>query len=152
MNVLSIESLLARHANVRLDSEQVPRLDATGVRALHVPRALDASLAVIATLSHEIQAIELILHREVRLRPEFEVLKSAPSIGDILAATIMLETGTVARFPSLGQFSSYCRCVESKRVSNGRMRLTRFDGHLRNRGGGGWRAPVPDDVERPTAH
>ena len=34
----------------------------------------------------------------------------------------MLETGTIARFPGPGQFSSYCRCVESRRVSNGRKK------------------------------
>jgi transposase len=126
VNILSIESLVARHLNLRLNSEEVQRLDCTAVRALHLPsyvqRALDASLAVIATLSNEIHAIELILHREAKLRPEFEILKSVPGIGDILAATIMLETGTIARFQTPGRFSSYCRCVESKRVSNGRKK------------------------------
>lgn len=34
----------------------------------------------------------------------------------------MLETGTISRFPSVGQFSSYCRCVESKRISNGKKK------------------------------
>jgi transposase len=34
----------------------------------------------------------------------------------------MLETGTIARFASVGQFSSYCRCVDSKRISNGKKK------------------------------
>nr|WP_265335353.1 transposase [Paraburkholderia franconis] len=34
----------------------------------------------------------------------------------------MLETGTIARFRSVGQFSSYCRCVDSKRISNGKKK------------------------------
>ena len=126
MNILSIESLLARHLNQRMNSEEVERLDSNAVRALqllpHVQRALQASVAVIDTLSTEIHALELIIHREVRLRPEFEILKTAPGIGQILAATIMLETGTIARFPGPGQFSSSCRCVESRRVSNGRKK------------------------------
>ncbi|MFM0140232.1 transposase [Caballeronia grimmiae] len=34
----------------------------------------------------------------------------------------MLETGTIRRFANVGQFSSYCRCVESKRISNGKRK------------------------------
>ncbi|WP_235429620.1 IS110 family transposase [Paraburkholderia fungorum] len=110
VNILSIESLLARHLNLRINSEQVQRLDSASVRALnlppHVQRALQASMAVIDTLGRKIHALELIIHHEVRLRPEFEILKTAPGIGEILAATIMLETGTITRFPGPGQFSS----------------------------------------------
>ena len=32
--------------------------------------------------------------------------------------TILLETGDINRFSSVGNYSSYCRCVESKRISN----------------------------------
>jgi len=41
----------------------------------------------------------------------------------------MLETGSIARFHSVGQFSSYCRCVESKRISNGKKK---GEGNARN--------------------
>jgi transposase len=34
----------------------------------------------------------------------------------------MLETGTITRFGSVGNFSSYCRCVDSRRESNGRKK------------------------------
>jgi transposase len=108
VNILSIESLLARHLNLRMKSEEVQRLDGNAGRAFalpqHVQRALQASLAVIETLSREIHALELIIHREVRLRPEFAILKSTPGIGEILAAPLMLETGTITRVP--GQASS----------------------------------------------
>jgi hypothetical protein len=63
-----------------------------------------------------------ILHQEVKLRAEFQILKTTPGIGDVLAATIMLETGTIKQFPGVSHFSSYCRCVESKRISNGKKR------------------------------
>ena len=43
-------------------------------------------------------------------------------IGDILALTFMLEVGDIRRFPKVGNFSSYCRCVESKRISNGKTK------------------------------
>jgi transposase len=36
--------------------------------------------------------------------------------------TIMLEAGPISRFPSVGDFSSYCRCVSSQKLSNGRKK------------------------------
>jgi len=126
LNILSIESLLSRQLNLRMNSEQVQRLDEAAVSALrlssHVERALKANLAVLHTLGTEIDALETILNHEVKLRPEFQILKTTPGIGDVLAATIMLETGTITRFAGVGHFSSYCRCVESKRISNGKKK------------------------------
>ncbi|MEM5389757.1 IS110 family transposase [Paraburkholderia phymatum] len=122
LHILSIESLLARQINLPMNGEHVQRLDDEAIRAFalppHVERALMANMTVLRTLRIEIAALEKILHQEAQLRPEFETLKSAPGIGNVLAATIMLETGTIARFRSVGQFSSYCRCVDSKRISN----------------------------------
>ena len=41
-------------------------------------------------------------------------------IGDILAQTIMLETGNIHRFSTVGDFASYGRCVDSQKTSNGK--------------------------------
>jgi transposase len=49
-------------------------------------------------------------------------LKTVPGMGDMLAMTILLETGTMARFTSVGDFASYCRCVESQRLSHGKVK------------------------------
>jgi transposase len=46
------------------------------------------------------------------------LLKTAPGIGLILSLTIMLETGDINRFPSVGDYASYARCVNSKKISN----------------------------------
>lgn len=43
-------------------------------------------------------------------------------IGDILGLTIMLETGDISRFPSVGDFASYCHCMGSERLSNGQRK------------------------------
>lgn len=63
------------------------------------------------------------------LRPEVCILKTKAGISDVLAATIMLETGNIARFPGVGHFSFYCRCGESKRISHGKKRS---EGDARN--------------------
>lgn len=43
-------------------------------------------------------------------------------VGDILGLTIALEIGDIRRFPRVGNFSSYCRCVDSSRLSNGKKK------------------------------
>ena len=40
----------------------------------------------------------------------------------ILGLTIMLEVGDIGRFPKVGNYASYCRCVGSKRLSNGKKK------------------------------
>ena len=38
--------------------------------------------------------------------------------GDILALTVMLETGDIRRFATVGDFASYCRGVASQVVAH----------------------------------
>ncbi|SMF14077.1 Transposase [Alteromonadaceae bacterium Bs31] len=49
-------------------------------------------------------------------------LKTVPGIGDILGETILLETGDIKRFGKPGNYSSYARCVDSRRLSNGKIK------------------------------
>jgi transposase len=39
-------------------------------------------------------------------------------VGEVLAATIWLETGDLKRFRKVSQYASYCRCVSSQKTSN----------------------------------
>ena len=34
----------------------------------------------------------------------------------------MLETGEIERFASVGNYASYCRCVGSRKISNGKRK------------------------------
>ena len=49
-------------------------------------------------------------------------LKTIPGIGEILGLTIMLEVGDISRFPKVGNYSSYCRCVKAERISNSKKK------------------------------
>ena len=40
----------------------------------------------------------------------------------MLGLTILLETGPIARFAEVGHYASYCRCVGSERLSNGKRK------------------------------
>ena len=124
--ILSIENILARQTGGRMSSNQIKRLTGEQVDALgfaaDVALALKANLAISEALGEQIEVLEKRLQEVVRLRDDYRLLKSVPGIGQTLATTIMLETGTVARFAQVGNFSSYCRCVDSVRLSNGKKK------------------------------
>ena len=124
--ILSIENLLARQTGATMTSNRIKQLKEDGVDLLGLPEdvalALKANLAVTKTLSLQIDKLEKRLREKVHLRTEYRVLNTAPGIGEVLATTIMLETGTVDRFAAVGNFSSYCRCVDSVHTSNNKKK------------------------------
>ena len=88
----------------------------------NVQLALSSDLIMIRALGARIMTLEKSILRQVRPDVRFEWLKTAPGIGDILAETILLETGDIGRFKAPGNFASYCRCVDSRRESNGKKK------------------------------
>ncbi len=80
------------------------------------------NIAAIAFLAKIIIGIEKQVKPQVKLRKEFEMLLTIIGIGDILGPTIMLEVGDINRFEQVGDYSSYCRCVKSERLSNGKKK------------------------------
>jgi transposase len=46
------------------------------------------------------------------------MLLTVDGIGPVIAWTILLESGDLSRFKSVGQFASYARCVDSKKISD----------------------------------
>jgi transposase len=84
--------------------------------------ALKANLAVMNSADAQIEILEKAVQDRVKLRPQFRFLKTVPGIGPILALTIMLETGEIAKFASVGNYASYCRCVGSQKLSNGKRK------------------------------
>jgi transposase len=54
----------------------------------------------------------------MKLKDSYRHLLTIPGIGKVLALTIMLETGPIARFPKVGNYVSYSRKVSSKWTSN----------------------------------
>jgi transposase len=59
---------------------------------------------------------------QLKLREGFALLLTVSGIGQILGMTIMWETGEIGRFATVGDFASYCRCVGSQKVSNGKRK------------------------------
>jgi transposase len=125
-HVLAVENILARSTGSRPSAAAIKRLAPADIGTLglaaDVALAVQANLAVIATLNLEIGRLEARLLEGAKLRPDYVRLKSIPGIGEVLAIIIMLETGDVTRFARVGNFASYARCVDSARYSNGKKK------------------------------
>ena len=111
---------------MRISSNQVKQLTADAVDQMHLPEevalAIKANVAVIATLSAQIEFLEKRLQEKVGARMEYGLLTSVPGVGQVLATMILLETGPIERFANVGNFASYARCVDSVRTSNGKKK------------------------------
>jgi len=125
-NLLSIQNLLTRNTASSLSAKRVKALDVQQVDELLPNRdlalAVKANLSVMSSAEEQVELLERTVTQRVKLRPQFSFLKTVPGIGEILALTIMLETGDIGRFPSVGNFASYCRCVGSQKISNGKKK------------------------------
>ncbi len=84
----------------------------------NIKMALYSNWHLVNEITITIKTVEKTILSQVKLRPEFEKLTTVSGIGTILALTIMLEIGDIKRFKSVGNFASYCRCVDSKKISN----------------------------------
>ena len=74
------------------------------------------------TVQDQITALERWVRKDLA-RPDLLMrLQSVPGIGPILGMTILLESGAIGRFASVGDYASYCRMVESVRLSNGKKK------------------------------
>jgi transposase len=123
-HILSIQNIASRSLGIRMTSNEVKGLDEEQVAELfkeeHLFLAVRSSVGVMRYLGEKIRGIEKVVKGHVKLRREFEKILTLPGVGQILGLTIMLEVGDIGRFPGVGNYASYCRCVRSTRISNGK--------------------------------
>jgi len=121
--LISVQSQIWRSAGIRIKSETLRKPDFKAMLLDgYTLQAANAGLAVYAAIQREINALEQSAYQAVKLTKNFEVLQTIRGIGKILGLTIMLETGDIHRFASAGNFASYCRCVDSTRISNSKIK------------------------------
>jgi len=85
-------------------------------------RCLTQQLELLDSLSLQISTLEERIHSLIPLTPTMQLLKTIPGIGDILAIVIEREVGSIERFPSAPQFSSYCGTTPRVSSSGGKTR------------------------------
>jgi len=125
-NLLSIQNLMTRNTGSSLSANEIKGLDVQQVDELlpngELALAVKANLSVMCGADEQTKILERTVTQRVKLSPQFSFLKTVPGIGQILALTIMLETGDIRRFSNVGNFASYCRCVGSQKISNGKKK------------------------------
>ena len=125
-HILSLQSLIARCCAKKISSNQMRHLTLDDLQHLleeeHLVLCAQANLDSIRFLTQQIKKIEKTVTKRIKLNPAFQNLLTVPGIGNILAMTIMLEIGDISRFAKVGNFASYCRCVPSQRLSDGKSK------------------------------
>jgi transposase len=125
-NVLSVQNIMARHTGARFSMKRMQALTQQELQSFLAEEpqglAVTSSLAVLDCLKHQITMLEQTVHTRLHHTPAYEQLLTVAGIGTILAQTIALETGDIRRFPTVGNYASYCRCVESHKISNGKRK------------------------------
>ena len=121
--LISLQSQIWRSTGVRVPSAEIRKPGfVPALNDVHEQHAARAHLAVLATLNQQIERLERAALAAVKRLPQFKLLKSIAGVGPILGLTIVLETGEISRFADAGCYSSYCRCVRSQRLSNGKRK------------------------------
>ena len=128
-----VQNILARNIGTRFSVKQIHELTKQALTTLLTDEtqvlAVTSSLVVLDCLKHQIKTLEKTVHKHLHHTPSYEQLLTVQGIGTILAQTITLETGAISRFPTVGNYASYCRCVDSTKISNGKRKGT---GNVKN--------------------
>jgi transposase len=120
--ILSLQSMITRQRGLNYPGSSIKEFgDDLVERLFDDPYLLLLAKKEMSTIRHlgsVINEIESAVTAKISLKDEYRMLLTTPGIGQILGLTIMLEVGDIRRFKKAGNYSSYCRCVESKRISN----------------------------------
>ncbi len=123
-HIIRFKSMLYNHLGQteRVDKIKSSKYQVPEVGDSNVKLALSSHLNMIRAYGQQIRTLEKVIKQQLSQSQEQERLKTIPGIGDILAQTIWLEIRDIERFKGPGQFASYCRCVSSRRESNGKKK------------------------------
>lgn len=123
--VLSVQNQYWRSTSYRLkslDIKRAPDNSLSGIQDANIKLAIQSNLNVIQLLNQQIDAIERSVISQCKDIFEYHQLQTVFGIGKILSLTITLETGDINRFDKVGDFTSYSRCVGSKKTSNNKTK------------------------------
>lgn len=119
----SLQGIISRNCGCSLSGNKIKQFREDHVAPLlagqeDLQLSGEISKETIDYLTRQIRKVEGVVQDKVRLRKPFFGLQTIPGVGKILGLTIMLETGAIDRFSTVGDFSSYCRKVPSQWISN----------------------------------
>ncbi len=124
--MLSFKSLYARTTGQAMSLSRLKSMEMAEAKTLyeHPANCLIATVQKehIEKLDQSVERIEKAVLQSARELPCYERLNTLPGIGRILGLTVTMEVGEIKRFKTPGDFASYCRTVDSKRLSNGKKK------------------------------
>ncbi len=123
--VNSLQNILSRNLGKKMNLNDMKAVKEDRVSILlqmneDLALAGQVSKEAIDHLTRQIYKIEWVVQKKIALREPYRHLLSLPGVGKILSLTIMLETGPISRFKTVGDYVSYCRKAPSQWLSNGK--------------------------------
>ena len=125
--LLSAQNIVLRNQAIKIGSEDMKKLT-TDLLTPHLRESEELFLTgkiskeLIDAFTRQIKVIEAWVMKQLQPNKVFSNLLTIPGVGEILAMTILLETGSISRFPKVGNYVSYCRLVASQWTSNDKVK------------------------------
>jgi transposase len=125
-NILAVQNLFSRNRGRSISANEVRRLTPESVAELvtdpNLALAIQSTVLAMRGQQAAIELLEREAWRQTKDTQAWRALQTVSGIGRILGLTIILETGPIERFAGVGNYASYCRCVGSTHVSNGKQK------------------------------
>ncbi len=125
-HILSLENMILRNTTIKYNCKAIKALTDETIHELfseeHLIMSAQSDKAIIDFLTEESKKLEKAVIKQVKLKYPYRNLLTVNGIGEILGITIMLESGDMDRFKTGSNYSSYCRCVSSRKESNGKKK------------------------------
>ena len=125
-NLLAVQNLFSRNRGHSLSANEARRLTPESVAELvtdpNLALAIQSTVLAMRAQQAAIDLLEREAWRQTKATQAWQPLLTVSGIGRILGLTIVLETGPIERFAGVGNYASYCRCVGSTHVSNGKQK------------------------------
>ena len=100
-HVVSVKNILARNLGVRMKSNDIKKLKASEVKTLFPDKemrlAIMSSVGLIQHCQEEIDEIEKLIVKKVKVRKEFSKLLTVPGVGEILGVRAVSKRVHLAR-------------------------------------------------------
>ena len=125
--ITSLQNILSRNLGINVIANELKALREDRITPL-LEGSEDLALAgrvskeAIDFLTRQILKIEGVVEKRIEVKESYRYLLTLCGVGKILALTIMLETGPIDRFATVGDYASYCRQVPSQWTSNGKRK------------------------------
>jgi transposase len=121
-HLLSLRTLFERSNGQRVNVQTIQNWNSAAVHGLIndpvVASSLAVMLPVVEAFNVQIESVEKMVLKRMKLRDEYQLLNTVSGAGKILALTIMCETVDIGRFPKAGNYVSYCRLAKTEHTSN----------------------------------